>query len=97
MVSSSCGFGGLHDGAVDAVADGVGKRDRDIDEAGVAEAGLVFADREGAGDAADVGTTLQSLCLSVELIEDPNATRQQQEPVTTVQQMARDVAAKIGA
>jgi DNA-directed RNA polymerase subunit beta len=40
---------------------------------------------------------LQSLCLNVELIEDPNAPRQQQEPVTTVQQMAREAAAKIGA
>src|SRR5579862_5275562 len=40
---------------------------------------------------------LQSLCLNVELIEDPNAPRQQQEPVSTVQQMAREVAAKIGA
>lgn len=40
---------------------------------------------------------LQSLCLNVELIEDPNAPRQQQEPATTVQQMAREAAAKIGA
>jgi len=40
---------------------------------------------------------LQSLCLNVELIEDPNAPRQQQEPISTVQQMARDAAAKIGA
>src|SRR5579883_1172124 len=38
---------------------------------------------------------LQSLCLNVELIEDPNAPRQEQ--TTTVQQMAREVAAKIGA
>src|SRR5213078_5090598 len=36
---------------------------------------------------------LQSLCLNVELIEDPHAPRQ--EPQTTVQQMAREVAAKI--
>jgi DNA-directed RNA polymerase subunit beta len=40
---------------------------------------------------------LQSLCLNVELIEDPNAPRQQQEPISTVQQMAREAAAKIGA
>jgi DNA-directed RNA polymerase subunit beta len=40
---------------------------------------------------------LQSLCLNVELIEDPNAPRQQQEPVSTVQQLARDAAAKVGA
>jgi DNA-directed RNA polymerase subunit beta len=40
---------------------------------------------------------LQSLCLNVELIEDPTAPRQQQEPVSTVQQLARDAAAKIGA
>jgi DNA-directed RNA polymerase subunit beta len=40
---------------------------------------------------------LQSLCLNVELIEDPNAPRQQQEPVSTVQQMAREAAAKVGA
>jgi len=40
---------------------------------------------------------LQSLCLNVELIEDPNAPRQEQEPQSTVQQMAREVAAKIGA
>src|SRR5947209_6535886 len=39
---------------------------------------------------------LQSLCLNVELIEDPNAPRQEQSP-STVQQMAREVAAKIGA
>src|SRR5437868_13679133 len=38
---------------------------------------------------------LQSLCLNVELIEDPNAPRQEQ--TSTVQQMAREVAAKIGA
>src|SRR5512138_2686063 len=40
---------------------------------------------------------LQSLCLNVELIEDPNAPRKQQEPISTVQQMAREAAAKIGA
>jgi len=40
---------------------------------------------------------LQSLCLNVELIEDPNAPRQEQESQSTVQQMAREVAAKIGA
>ncbi len=40
---------------------------------------------------------LQSLCLNVELIEDPSAPRQQQEPISTVQQMAREAAAKIGA
>jgi len=40
---------------------------------------------------------LQSLCLNVELIEDPSAPRRDQEPVSTVQQMAREVAAKIGA
>jgi len=40
---------------------------------------------------------LQSLCLNVELIEDPNAPRREQEPVSTVQQMAREVAAKMGA
>ena len=40
---------------------------------------------------------LQSLCLNVELIEDPNAPRRDQEPISTVQQMARDAAAKIGA
>jgi DNA-directed RNA polymerase subunit beta len=39
---------------------------------------------------------LQSLCLNVELIEDPNAPRQEQSS-STVQQMAREVAAKIGA
>ena len=38
---------------------------------------------------------LQSLCLNVELIEDPSLPRQEQ--TTTVQQMAREVAAKIGA
>jgi DNA-directed RNA polymerase subunit beta len=38
---------------------------------------------------------LQSLCLNVELIEDPSSPRQEQ--ATTVQQMAREVAAKIGA
>src|SRR5216684_2278396 len=40
---------------------------------------------------------LQSLCLNVELIEDPNAPRRDQEPISTVQQMAREAAAKIGA
>jgi DNA-directed RNA polymerase subunit beta len=40
---------------------------------------------------------LQSLCLNVELIEDPNAPLKQQEPVSTVQQMAREAAAKVGA
>ncbi|MCS6911850.1 MAG: DNA-directed RNA polymerase subunit beta [Myxococcales bacterium] len=39
---------------------------------------------------------LQSLCLNVELIEDPNAPRHDQAH-STVQQMAREVAAKIGA
>ena len=39
---------------------------------------------------------LQSLCLNVELIEDPSAPRQDQG-ASTVQQMAREVAAKIGA
>src|SRR6478672_3786266 len=37
---------------------------------------------------------LQSLCLNVELIEDPNAPRREQEPISTVQQMAREAAAK---
>jgi DNA-directed RNA polymerase subunit beta len=40
---------------------------------------------------------LQSLCLNVELIEDPAAPRKDQEAVSTVQQLARDAAAKIGA
>ncbi len=37
---------------------------------------------------------LQSLCLNVELIEDPNAPRKQE---STIEQMAREVAAKAGA
>ncbi|HEY0711925.1 MAG TPA: DNA-directed RNA polymerase subunit beta, partial [Polyangia bacterium] len=37
---------------------------------------------------------LQSLCLNVELIEDPNAPRKQE---TTLELMAREVAAKVGA
>jgi hypothetical protein len=37
---------------------------------------------------------LQSLCLNVELIEDPNAPRRQE---STIEQMAREVAAKAGA
>jgi len=36
---------------------------------------------------------LQSLCLNVELIEDPNAPRKQE---STIEQMAREVAAKAG-
>ncbi|MEO6954911.1 MAG: hypothetical protein ABI321_24130, partial [Polyangia bacterium] len=40
---------------------------------------------------------LQSLCLNVELIEDPTVPRKDQEPLSTVQQLARDAAAKIGA
>src|SRR5258706_5452926 len=40
---------------------------------------------------------LQSLCLNVELIEDPNAPLKQQEPISTVQAMAREAAAKLGA
>jgi DNA-directed RNA polymerase subunit beta len=40
---------------------------------------------------------LQSLCLNVELIEDPGLPRKEQEPLSTVQQLARDAAAKIGA
>jgi len=34
------------------------------------------------------------LCLNVELIEDPNAPRKQE---STIEQMAREVAAKAGA
>ena len=37
---------------------------------------------------------LQSLCLNVELIEDPNAPRKQE---STLELMAREVAAKVGA
>jgi DNA-directed RNA polymerase subunit beta len=37
---------------------------------------------------------LQSLCLNVELIEDPNAPRKQE---STIELMAREVAAKAGA
>jgi DNA-directed RNA polymerase subunit beta len=37
---------------------------------------------------------LQSLCLNVELIEDPNAPRKQE---STIEIMAREVAAKAGA
>ena len=37
---------------------------------------------------------LQSLCLNVELIEDPNAPRKQE---STLELMAREVAAKAGA
>jgi len=36
---------------------------------------------------------LQSLCLNVELIEDPNAPRKHE---STIEQMAREVAAKVG-
>ena len=39
---------------------------------------------------------LQSLCLNVELIEDPSTPARDNAP-STVQQMAREVAAKIGA
>jgi len=39
---------------------------------------------------------LQSLCLNVELIEDPNAP-QKDASTSAVQQMAREVVAKIGA
>jgi hypothetical protein len=37
---------------------------------------------------------LQSLCLNVELIEDPNAPRKQE---STLELMAREVAAKVSA
>ncbi len=42
MVAIGGGLGCFHDGAVDTVTDGVGERDRDVDEANAAEPGFVL-------------------------------------------------------